>query len=194
MLRSAGVVGFLMIVPAVVACGSDDEEAKPPSSNVGVAPNADGTCPADHPVLNAQQRCLDQASGTASCMAEAAKNAPGVKVDDPTCSAGCTCTYCATAMFQCGTDPECTQILQCAQENNCSGTECYTRPPPGSPAGTHGVCQDLIDSTGNGAGISSNAVALVQVVDACARRVKFGTLPETDFSTREGPNCPSACP
>src|SRR5262245_2579230 len=114
MLRSARVLGFLMIVPAVtVACGSDDDPAPAPSSNVGVDP-VNGTCPADHPVLNAQNRCLDQAAGTASCMAEAAKNAPGVKVDDPTCSAGCTCTYCATAMFQCGTDPECTQILQCA--------------------------------------------------------------------------------
>ena len=158
-----------------------------------MSPNPDGTCPADHPVLNAQQRCLDQASGTAACQAEAAKNAPGVKADDPTCSAGCTCSYCTTAMFQCGTDPECTQILKCAQEHNCNSTGCYV-PPPGSPPGTKGPCQELIDSTGGGQGITSTAVALVQVVDSCARKVKYGEDPATDFTTREGPTCPSACP
>ena len=83
-------------------------------------------------------------------------------------------------MFQCNTDPDCVKILLCAQAHNCVSTACYT------PAN----CMDVIDQSGGGQGITSNAVAIVQLVNACATKTVIGTH---DYTNREGPACMSGC-
>lgn len=136
--------------------------------------------------------CLDPATATSKCEAQSATQSPGSKVNDTSCGAGCTCTYCASEMQACGTDPDCVKILLCAQANNCTGAGCYL-PPAGSPTGTKGPCQDIIDQSGGGMGLTSYGVALVQVVNACATKTAFGKGGR-DYPNREGAVCPAACP
>ena len=135
--------------------------------------------------------CLEPALATSKCQAQALVQSPGSKVDDVTCGAGCTCTYCASEMQACGTDPDCVKILLCAQEHNCTGAGCYL-PPAGSPPGTKGPCQEIIDRSGGDAGLGSYGVALVQFVNGCATKTAAGT--GRDYVNREGPVCPAACP
>ena len=189
------VTSFVTVSAALVAlaCGSDENKDQTgnkdagvtgsggSSSGNGVPPNADGTCPADHPVFDGVNSCLDQMTATQMCKDQSVASAPGTNVSDPTCSAGCTCLYCAESMFLCGQHPDCVRILECAQENNCLGVDCYTS----------GACTSLIDHADGDAGITSDSVLYAQMVNACATKVAFTPY---DYTNREGPTCAAGCP
>jgi hypothetical protein len=83
-------------------------------------------------------------------------------------------------MFQCATHPDCVKILLCAQAHNCTGTDCYTS----------GACTALIDHADGDAGISSDSVALAQLVNACATKTTIGTH---DYTNRDGDKCMAGC-
>ncbi|HVW23915.1 MAG TPA: hypothetical protein VHC69_01000 [Polyangiaceae bacterium] len=183
-------IGFLSI-GLHVACSSDKSPAGSSSSNSKadsgsksscVKPAKDGTCSGSTPILDQQSGCcLDQTDATSQCEANSASMAPsGTNVSDTSCGAGCTCTYCASEMFQCSTHPDCVKILLCAQAHNCVGTDCYTS----------GACTSLIDHSDNDAGISGDSVALAQLVNACATKTTIGTH---DYTNRDGNTCMAGC-
>lgn len=192
------VTSFVALSAALVAlaCGSDENKDTKDSgltstggssNSNGVPVNADGTCPPDHPVFDGVNSCLDQTTATQQCKDNSLASAPGTKVDDPTCSAGCTCLYCADAMFLCGTLPDCVKILECAQQYNCLGTACYAPDK----------CQSVIDHADGDAGITGQSVGYAQLVNACATKTTFGTAGSPgyyDYTMRDGPVCNSGCP
>jgi hypothetical protein len=188
---------FAALLTAVSGFGCSSDSSSPAKGDAGLmgaggggAVLPDGGC-SDKTLVPYGTECLDQATATSRCEAESAKQSPGSTVNDVTCGAGCTCTYCASEMQACGTDPDCVAILLCAQAHNCTGAGCYL-PPAGSPTGTKGPCQDIIDQSGMGQGLQSYGVALVQFVNGCATKTAAGT--GRDYVNREGPVCPAACP
>jgi hypothetical protein len=162
---------------AVTACGGDDDdkntqnqEGSGGGGNDDAGPGAGGSkgTPTDDPaeceaagtVYDAvDEVCLEPADAIPICKDRAEVQAPGTKVDDVTCGAGCTCTNCAQQMLDCGSDPEdyCPVILKCAQEKNCTGVGCY------QPT----TCQAEIDAAPGG-GLSSISVALATEISTCA--------------------------
>jgi hypothetical protein len=195
-MRSAFLVTSLFLL-LPVACSSDKKstttdtpEGGAGNKGTGGGENgkpvmllADGGCPdpMKAPVYDGVSKCLTKEAAIVQCESNSKDQSPeGTKVDDLNCGAGCTCTHCAAEMFQCNTDPDCVKILLCAQQHNCVSTACYAPDK----------CMDVIDQSGGGTGIGSNAVALVQLVNACATKT---VLAPYDYTNREGPVCMAGC-
>lgn len=190
------VTGLLLLVTPLAACSSDKSTTAPDktkdtntpeagtggkSGGSGVKPDADGNCPSSDPINDQKGSCFKQEEATAMCEQNSRDLSPaGTTVDDATCGAGCSCTYCAAEMFQCALHKDCTKILICAQQNACVGTACYTS----------GACTKLIDHADGDAGISGDSVAMAQLVNACFTKTMIGTM---DYSGREGPVCNAGC-
>jgi hypothetical protein len=188
-MRNAFLIATLALLTPL-ACSSDKTPTSTkdaPEGGAGsgggsdvIKPGADGTCPAKAPILDVDH-CLEQAPATAQCEQNSKdQSKPGTTVDDSTCGAGCSCTYCANEMFQCAQHPDCIKILVCAQENACTGTTCYTS----------GACTKLIDHADGDAGISGDSVAMAQLVNACFTKTMIGSM---DYAGREGPVCNAGC-
>jgi len=182
-MRSFGILGLIVFTASFAGCSSSDNPPTPTGTTSGTAQLADGGC-ADKTLVPYGTQCIAKADATSKCIAETTSRFPGTKTSDTTCGAGCTCTYCAPEMQQCGTDFSCSAIVKCANDNNCINTACYIQ-------GTmNGPCKELIDHADNDAGITSNGVGLAQLVNACATKTKIGHY---DYSNREGPVCNASC-
>jgi len=196
-MRSLSVLGLVMITAAFSGCSSSDNPPAKADGSVGGGSNGgaggggggtgdllpDGGCP-DPTMVPYGTKCLTSSAATAACIADTTKRYPTIKTSDTTCGAGCTCTYCAAEMQQCGTDPSCAAIVKCANDNNCISTACYTS------GGMDGPCRALIDHADNDGGIGSNAVALAQLVNACATKTAIAGF---NYANRQGPVCTPLC-
>lgn len=196
-MRSLSVLGLVLITAAFSGCSSSDNPSSGAKGDASVGGGSnggagggsgdllpDGGCP-DPTMVPYGTKCLTSSAATAACIADTTKRYPTIKTSDTTCGAGCTCTYCAAEMQQCGTDPDCAAIVKCANDNNCISTACYL-----AAGGKDGPCKALIDHADGDAGISSNAVALAQLVNACATKTQIAHF---DYSTRQGPVCNPSC-
>ena len=87
---------------------------------------------------------------TAQCLAGATDRG------DPSCAGvTCACTECPGAYDDCGTEAGCAEVLECMQENRCTGVDCYTT----------GVCRRAIDARG---GVSGEAFRAAAALQSCA--------------------------
>ena len=78
-------------------------------------------------------------------------------------SAECTtCVQdgCADTLIACCQTMGCTEIVQCARDSNCSGTDCYF-----GMGGAAGPCKEVIDAAGGPLG---DGAAAAQAFGACA--------------------------
>lgn len=145
----------------------------------------DGGCVDPSQVFNGVDKCLPKDQAVALCKTQSTTAQPGVKVDDPTCGAGCTCPQCTAQMLACANDPDkyCSTIVACSSQHNCTGVGCYAM----------NTCQTEIDkappcgSDGKCAGLTSGSVALASSLSDCATKTAL-------FMARAGTTCPAACP
>lgn len=166
-------VGILTIA-TYVACSSDKSNASGtnPDKNTEDAgtkstggktvkaifyPDGGLYCPPDIPIADGDT-CISQKDAQDKCLTTSAMQVPGIKTDDPTCGAGCTCSKCTQLMLDCGNDPDgyCSTVIKCANDKNCTGVACYAA----------ATCQSVIDAAPNG-GLSSNSVGLATAVSNC---------------------------
>lgn len=195
-MRSFGLLTIAFISAVAYGCSSSDSNTGTSDAAVnnggtgggGGGGNGellpDGGCP-DHTMVPYVTKCLTKSAATAQCIADTTKRYPGISTSDTTCGAGCTCAYCPAEIALCGTDSDCAAIVKCANDNNCIGTACYL-----ASGGGDGPCRKLIDQADNDGGITSNAVGLAQLVNACATKAKIGG---NDYTNRDGPVCNPKC-
>jgi hypothetical protein len=114
-------------------------------------------CPPNIPIADGMN-CVSMDDAVNKCKTVSQMQVPGIKVDDTSCGAGCTCTKCTQLMLDCGNDPDqyCSTVIKCANDKNCTGVACYAK----------ATCQDVIDAAPNG-GLSSNSVGLATAVSNC---------------------------